>query len=104
MLSTLLAILFQNFRSAGFLKRGDVLLDVEGIDLIGLSATEAQDAITEAMGRLSVSQEVFDEIGFDLPCYVISYLAIKPYHVIPRDAILYSDIPSSANPNHSVPK
>ena len=39
----------------GFLKRGDVLLNVEGVDLVGLDAAEAQEAISEAMGRLSVS-------------------------------------------------
>jgi len=37
----------------GFLKRGDVLLNVEGVDLVGLDAAEAQEAISEAMGRLS---------------------------------------------------
>lgn len=45
------------FFLAGFLRRGDVLLDVEGVDLIGLTAVEAQEAITEAMGRLSVRNQ-----------------------------------------------
>ena len=45
-----------NLHIVGFLKRGDVLLNVEGVDLVGLSAAEAQEAISEATSRLSVSR------------------------------------------------
>ena len=46
----------QHLHIVGFLKRGDVLLNVEGVDLVGLSAAEAQEAISEATSRLSVSR------------------------------------------------
>ena len=53
--TSLFLYIFPSFLLLGFLKRGDVLLNVEGTELTEMSSTEAEEAILEAMGRLSVS-------------------------------------------------
>ena len=64
-----------HFLFLGFLKRGDVLLNVEGTELTGMSPTEAEGAILEAMGRLSVSTIALVAVGESEWC--ILYLKIR---------------------------